>query len=894
MAFITPVVKIGLDTPSFAIHSEVDGRYVENLLVDSGTPQKLDIYAVAKSDRHKVTAGWSDLKAIEVHGFVEADTAENLIPKLDEIKKQLTGVGLTLFVSDGQNHRIWYVNTDGEIEVDHPKMTCNAKFRAKFLVANPPYGIEADANGAPLTNTQTFVLSSVQNVINLVFAGSARPSPRLQFVLDSSGTPDLTGLEFLNRETGQSLSISFAGFTLADNDTLVIDNARQEVLFRGRPIAYDGKIPEYNLGTNEAEVFFVTANTNIQVAAQKIVNDYEIVRDGVRVAQSFVAGSGQNVSFVSLALSKILSPTGSVRVGIMADSAGSPSGTFIGGTVNIDMATIKQRLRWFTVGLTGVAITAGSTYWLVADAPSSASDQVKHIRWAKSRQDVSSGAMKLWNGSSWVSGQGDMAFRAYTSNSTAENQQIDTRTYTNNFSATTDRDNVNNTALWDTANQVIKMNGVFSQPTDVFAGSGYDWPSDACRFCYTPFFKVVVPGIPGTTVKLTTVKVKLKKGGADNGNVNLLLRNTYNGTAIAYSNSQAVSATSYTEYIFTFNTNVIAGQAYWIGVSEPSWSVVVQGVQGTGGSTFDPANTKVALLTDWGRDQAGFLSPFYTGTTGIDHTATFEYTSYAAAENAVINQVNTKNADIISVSQYVITILTGGGTYQGQISANGGTNYGNIARDNAPFQTETIPAVVGNALKWKGILQNTVSLNNQFIDDLTLYWREGIALDATTKYASQSFQPTATGSVSTGKLMLGKLGTPGNLTVRIETNSGGSPSGTLAHANATATVNASSIPANGFSLVDLAFAGSFSLTGGTTYHIVVRPSATANDANKAVIHANYGRYANGEMKRSTNSGSSYSGFSDGTSGYDLIFGLYGSGGSNFTCNLDVTYQKQWL
>src|SRR5690606_7210204 len=101
-----------------------------------------------------------------------------------------------------------------------------------------------------------------------------------------------------------------------------------------------------------------------------------------------------------------------------------------------------------------------------------------------------------------------------------------------------------------------------------------------------------------------------------------------------------------------------------------------------------------------------------------------QYTTYSIAENAVINQVNPNNADIISVSQYVTTILTGGGTYQGQISANGGTNYQNIARDNAPFQTETIPAIVAAALKWKGILQNTVSLNNQFIDDLTLYWRE--------------------------------------------------------------------------------------------------------------------------------------------------------------------------
>ena len=63
-----------------------------------------------------------------------------------------------------------------------------------------------------------------------------------------------------------------------------------------------------------------------------------------------------------------------------------------------------------------------------------------------------------------------------------------------------------------------------------------------------------------------------------------------------------------------------------------------------------------------------------------------------------------------------------------------------------------------------------------------------------------------------------------SLTLRIETNSAGSPSGTLVHANATATATPTVTPIPGW--VKFTFAGSFTLTLSTTYHLVLSGSGT--------------------------------------------------------------------
>jgi hypothetical protein len=88
---------------------------------------------------------------------------------------------------------------------------------------------------------------------------------------------------------------------------------------------------------------------------------------------------------------------------------------------------------------------------------------------------------------------------------------------------------------------------------------------------------------------------------------------------------------------------------------------------------------------------------------------------------------------------------------------------------------------------------------------------------------AQSFQISATSEIRQAWVHLQKVGSLSGktLTLRIETDSAGDPSGTLADANATQTLDADTITTGGFEMYKLIFPDVFSLTGSTTYWIVL-------------------------------------------------------------------------
>lgn len=134
---------------------------------------------------------------------------------------------------------------------------------------------------------------------------------------------------------------------------------------------------------------------------------------------------------------------------------------------------------------------------------------------------------------------------------------------------------------------------------------------------------------------------------------------------------------------------------------------------------------------------------------------------------------------------------------------------------------------------------------------------------------SQGFQLSSSRVVSAVEVkQAGTVGSPtGNWTLRIETDSSGKPSGTLADANASIAV---SPPGNGNS-VKGTFATSFSLNGSTTYHLVVQCDDQSTDHRWTLsVDGSGNPYANGTMSYSTNSGSTWT--IDGTS--DLWFKVY--------------------
>ncbi len=140
----------------------------------------------------------------------------------------------------------------------------------------------------------------------------------------------------------------------------------------------------------------------------------------------------------------------------------------------------------------------------------------------------------------------------------------------------------------------------------------------------------------------------------------------------------------------------------------------------------------------------------------------------------------------------------------------------------------------------------------------------------TYEKAGQSFKPTANIKCPQVDLDLGQNASPtDNLTVRIETTSGGNPTGTLVDPNATVTVAASTIPSS-HAFVSFVFPATFNLTSGVQYAIVVQRDGSRDTTNFIgwLIRTD-GTYADG-IYLSQASGS----WGAGPEGGDCLFKVY--------------------
>jgi hypothetical protein len=132
-----------------------------------------------------------------------------------------------------------------------------------------------------------------------------------------------------------------------------------------------------------------------------------------------------------------------------------------------------------------------------------------------------------------------------------------------------------------------------------------------------------------------------------------------------------------------------------------------------------------------------------------------------------------------------------------------------------------------------------------------------------TQDFAQSFQLSTTAAVNKVDLYLKKVSTPGNLTVRIVTNSGSSPSTTTL---ASGTLSASLVSTT-YGWVSVPFSSNPELTAGTTYWIVI------DGATNATRYYNIGANSNGYSSGVGKTGQ-YSGTWNASSGLDGFFKLY--------------------
>lgn len=143
---------------------------------------------------------------------------------------------------------------------------------------------------------------------------------------------------------------------------------------------------------------------------------------------------------------------------------------------------------------------------------------------------------------------------------------------------------------------------------------------------------------------------------------------------------------------------------------------------------------------------------------------------------------------------------------------------------------------------------------------------------ATENAQAQSFQVALAQKIKGLQVNLKmNAGAPGAITVRIETNNAGVPSGTLVDAtNATATIPAFTTATAGWITVE--FPAAFSLAATTTYWIVLKTAAAANDNNYVWTAKSTSGYASGNMASSADGGATWT----AQAGRDAYFRLLGN------------------
>jgi len=128
------------------------------------------------------------------------------------------------------------------------------------------------------------------------------------------------------------------------------------------------------------------------------------------------------------------------------------------------------------------------------------------------------------------------------------------------------------------------------------------------------------------------------------------------------------------------------------------------------------------------------------------------------------------------------------------------------------------------------------------------------SLSAKSKLA-QSFQIASNATIHAAAIYLEKVGSPtGTMTLRIETDSDGSPSGTLLNANATITVAESGLGTS-YALTTFDFYPDFAATASTSYWLVLSTDRSASNSNYVLWGADASSpgYTSGEMKSYTGS-----------------------------------------
>ncbi len=259
------------------------------------------------------------------------------------------------------------------------------------------------------------------------------------------------------------------------------------------------------------------------------------------------------------------------------------------------------------------------------------------------------------------------------------------------------------------------------------------------------------------------------------------------------------------------------------------------------GSGIVPANTPTWVSTTY--DAAGTIKHYYngvlssTGSIGMSTPTGSSRSIYMngyknGSDSLVVNGAN--SIQHVAISNIVRTSFPAHISSTNQPTAVTG---GEIVQASIP-STGTFEIYAAD-IEGKVYLWDGTSVWTEVFDTRRIKWFDTVSSGDTDYYVgdnggteraqAQSFQLDTAQKVKSVQVYIKKAtGTPGDITVRIETDSTG-PSGSLVDSNLATTIPAFTTGTYGWVTVE--FPAAFTLSASTTYWVVLKTAAAANDNN---------------------------------------------------------------
>jgi hypothetical protein len=855
--------------------------------VESSAEKNIQTLKLTNGDGEKVISSDYATRPITQEGKIVCSTPTALRTKLEALKRDVSGKGYLDVTFEGGSTRRYTVEVKNWVVTNAPYNLSWVPFAINFEAIDSPFGED-------VTSTVLYSADGITSDIELVsdLDGSADPSVSAQIAIPTIGS--LTGLEFRNLTTNTGVLLQP---TFAANDTVSINTGRKSCLLNGLPVDFSGQVPTFVGGDNDWRLNFLTSSITIDTQ-QTIYTTEKFIFGDTWFAQSFQATGAIKAHRIDLMLNKFGNPT-SVKVDIYTNTSGHPASAITGATATISGTNIPLSPGYVSFYLQNVtSLSAATTYWIVVQATGATND-IDNGFYIKASNLNSYGTYGLSSSSdsgfNWSAiSNADAVFRLWKTPVLVANTDITEESYSESFATTTNKDAVNTTASWDTANTKLitgtatGSNTGFLSPTahpgayltyDNFTNPANAYVADGSFATHTTDLAAKTAddsqtyqnfnfGVQSGSV-VTGFDIKVK-GKVDSGTAGLdaylVFDRNNDGVLNVTDLSAALSAGASSFTLTSTNTEYT--------------------LSGTGGAWLG-ANVANGLCTLWLNPTVG------SKTYSLDLVQVkIYYSSYDLTKNVgQSGSLSVSTSLALATARMAASETLPTSTTIDYALQNDATN-GFVGVTNNVTSDMPITALgTAPAHKWKATLNGTTS-SSPSVNDLAIYYRGAMQVGATTDRLAQSFASGVGGSISGILLNLVKtISDTIDYTIEIHPDSAGSPSGTPI-ANGTATLLAANVAnqatGDSFSWVTASFASAPSLTAATTYWLVIKVG-TAGSSKLLWRARGSNSYSSGTAKYSVNSGSAYTTLTN----QDFLFQILSSG-ATFSADVDISYKSRSL